>query len=295
MVSSEGLVESNVVDVVWDQGWRPASVLALRESQHGTPDSGDKMELPPSAVIFSFSSQFPMMCERLGRDHGGGKYIVIRRDGDMPLKNNAPGCVQHIFSIDVDGPDPRVTPMPTGSYAFSDRELLTEALKIPRSRSNLVLVSYSLDMPGSVYGSGHERITAIEYFKDKPWATVNEKILHWDTREGPVWPSWSGIEYLTQVRSHDSVVVPVGYGVDRMASWEAMSLGTIPISMKHSQLHHFAELPIAFVDNWSDVTPEWCDANRSLIELSTKNVSLEYWVERIKAKRLEVGLPEVCA
>jgi hypothetical protein len=76
-----------------------------------------------------------------------------------------------------------------------------------------------------------------------------------------------------------------------MAAWEAMWIGTIPICLRHPELLHFADLPIAFVDNWRDVTPEWCDANAGLINRSAEKVTLAYWVERIREKRLEIGLP----
>lgn len=288
---TEGLLESGVVDLVWGYGWRPPTIESMRQAQHGTDQSPSPLRLPPAAVISCFNVYLPRVLAQIAAENPGGQYIIVSRDGDPPLRVSPPPFVHHIFAINVSAPGPRVTPMPTGAYAFVEHKHFDTALQIPRSRANRVLLGYSLDMPGSVYHAGHERITAIEYFRDKPWATVNERMLGWATRSGPIWSSWSWPEYQAFVRAHDYVVVPVGYGVDRMAAWEAIVLGAIPICLRHPELLHFADLPVAFVDGWQDVTPEWCDANLALRERSAEKLALRYWVDRVAEKRAEIGLP----
>ena len=290
----EGLLESGVVDFVWGCGFRAPTVDSLCAAQHGI-DRSPGMALPDRAVIACFSMQFPDLVRTLAAHHVSGRYVILSRDSDPgALNDDWPACIHHVVSGNAPKATPRLTPIPGAFGPFWQIvDKTVDALRVPRRHTNRVLVSYSIDTPGSVYHAGHERITAIEYFRDKPWATVNENLLGWATRAGPVWPSWRHAEYLALVREHDYLVVPCGYGVDRMAQWEAMALGTIPICKKHPALLHFAETPIAFVDDWTDVTPEWCEANKGAIERSQRLIALSYWVARFRALRAEIGLPEV--
>lgn len=294
MLSTDGLVDAGVVDLVWDRNqWFNASVDVLRAAQHGGPLVSEPVTLPSRAVIACFSVHFPDMMAQLSG--AGGKYIIIRRDGDASLVNGAwSACVHHVFAINAIA-NPRVTPMPTGVYVFGEQEYLVAADATPRTREKRALVAYSLDMPGSVYHNGHERITAIEYFKHHPWASVNERLLGWASRTGPVWSSFSWPDYLLELRKHDYCIVPRGYGVDRMSAWESMALGTIPVSLKHPELMQFSDMAIAFVDRWEDVTAEWCDANLSVIDRPKEKLFLDYWVGRVKEKRVEIDMPEVRA
>jgi len=290
LLCTEGLLEAGVVDAVWGNGWRPPTGEALHKAQHGWPaDDRSGVDLQSAAVVACFCVHFPDVLADLGRRQG--RYVVITRDGDPPLQGGWPDSVHHIFAINVEHPSPRVTPMPMAFHAFRDNvDQMAAASELPRLRGNRVLVSHSLDMPGSVYVAGHQRITAIERFRHEPWATVNNSLLGWATRTGPVWPSWNWPEYAARLREHDYLAVPVGYGTERIAQWEAIALGTIPICIRHPALSHFADMPIAFVDSWSEVTPEWCDAHIDMLRRPKEKITLSYWVARIREKRAEIGL-----
>lgn len=292
LVSTEGLVEAGVVDLVWGYGWRAPTIESLRAAQHGIDQSPSTIALPKRAVIYTFNMALPRLLSQLASEGGDGHYVVISRDGDPSFRSALPPCVHHVFAINATA-RAGVTPMPTGAYFSADQRYVRKAAELPRKQTGRVLVAYSLDMPGSVYGPTHERITAIEHFRDKPWATVAPELLGWATRPSHIVPTWSWPEYLAKVREHEFLAVPCGYGVDRAAGWEAMALGTIPISPRHPELLHFSDMPIAFVDNWQEVTPDWLDAHRGLIERSTEKIRLSYWVDRVREKRAELGLPSI--
>lgn len=60
-------------------------------------------------------------------------------------------------------------------------------------------------------------------------------------------------EYLTKLKSYKYVISPPGNGVDCHRIWESIYLGVIPIVENHVALREFKELPILFVDSFSDI------------------------------------------
>lgn len=291
LLASDNLVASGVVDAVWDHGWRRPTVQAWMSAQHGIDRSESDFALPQNAVVACFITSWPHVHHVLSTQHAGGKYIVIVRDGDPSLQEAfwAP-CIRHIFSTNVPFSNPRVTPMPWGFYIpFNGGLHLKAALEVERHKQNKFLVSFSLDMPGSVYHPGHERITAIEHFRQSPDATIPEALLGWASRTNWIQGPFVYDEYLKVLRGHEFSICPRGYGVERMAYWEAMVLGTVPICRPHAELLHFADMPLTFVNDWSEVTPAWCDANReAALGRSMEKITTDYWVGRIEEKRKEL-------
>ncbi len=300
LLCTEGLLESGVVDLVFNRGWYPPTLEALSAAQHGYAREGmQTVPLPNTAVISCFLSQFPYLVPWVERYNPTGRYILIVRDGDPSIRDGGgPNCnvrewpsfIHHVFGINVLEGSSRVTPMPGAFWAFWNYSApdIPTALDIPRSRSNRVVVCHRYD-GGGAFRPGHERLTSVDYFRTKSWATVHPKML--TMQGGPpldVCHLWPHAEFLAQLRAHDYHAVPIGYGVERTAPWEAMALGTIPIVRKHPEYLHFADMPFAFVDNWEDVTEDWCDANLGIAERSTEKLKLSYWVERIREKRSEL-------
>jgi hypothetical protein len=81
------------------------------------------------------------------------------------------------------------------------------------------------------------------------------------------------------------VVSPHGNGLDCHRTWEALSLGCIPI-VKTSVLDPlFLELPVLVVQNWSDIT---LDVLAKTVEdfkgrsFNYDKLLLRYWVDQIE-------------
>lgn len=302
LLCTEGLLEGGVVDIVFNDGWRRPLPNSLRAAQHGIdwPKEDPRIPLPNVAVIAAFMVHFPAVLERLARENPGGRYILVLRDGDPSVcEGGGPSCnvrhwpnfIHHIFAINVLERSSRVTPMPGAFWAFWDYSALdiSTAIQIPRKAEGRVLVCHRHD-GGAVFKEDHERVRCARYFAAQPWATTHPKLVDLPSRPLDVADLWPHMELLKRLRAHDYHAVPVGYGVERTSSWEAMALGTIPISLRHPELLHFADMPYAFVDRWENVTPAWCDANLHLRERSIEKLTLSYWLDAIREKRKELAL-----
>lgn len=300
LLCTEGLIEAGVVDVMYNHGWYEATPAALRAAQHGHDfPAQPKIALPPKAVVSCFLVHFPEAMFQAQIDSPNGKYIFLARDGDPSIREGGgpncnaaafPPCVWHVFGINVIERTPRITPMPGCMWAFWDGAMrIPEALAQPKERKNSVLVAHRHD-GGGMFKGNHERLTSIAYFRDKPWATVHPALL--TGVPGPpldVCHMWPHPEYLKQVRDHDFLTIPIGYGVERIAPWEAIALGTVPICYRHPEYLQFQDMPIAFVNTWDDVTPAWCDQMLEAMRgRPTEKITLDYWVERIREKRQEL-------
>ncbi len=117
-----------------------------------------------------------------------------------------------------------------------------------------------------------ERKPIIDYFQEKSYAYIA-------SLKPP-------IDYLEETKQYRYIINPPGNGLDCHRTWEALLLGCIPI-MKHSILDSMLEeLPIIFVDDWSEVTDNFL--NQKFLELHKKKYSLkkayaDYWITYIKS------------
>ena len=84
------------------------------------------------------------------------------------------------------------------------------------------------------------------------------------------------------------VISPPGNGLDCHRTWEALSLGCIPI-VKSSPIDSlFNDLPVLIVAKWEDLTKELLE--NTVKDYSTKNfnmdkLTLKYWMDLIRSKK----------
>ena len=103
-----------------------------------------------------------------------------------------------------------------------------------------------------------------DLFKDKPWVTAEESV--------------SQEHYLEQIRKHRFVICPRGNGVDTHRMWETIYLGAIPIVKRDIAHSDWMDLPIVWVDDWGQVTPEFIES----VDLSSRSIEkakLSLWVQ----------------
>lgn len=91
-----------------------------------------------------------------------------------------------------------------------------------------------------------ERQQCYNLFHNKEYVTVG-KIEN--TLEGRK-------KYLTDIRNHKFVLCPRGNGIDTHRLWETLYMGSIPIVKQCIGMNEFTDLPILFINDWSDITDE---------------------------------------
>jgi len=91
-------------------------------------------------------------------------------------------------------------------------------------------------------------------------------------------------EYLKQMSRYKFVLSPAGNGVDCHRHWEAMYLGCIPIVKRTQQMNHFTNLPILFIDEWSDVTPDLLDNCDIIPDPNHPDLKVSTWMQKIRSR-----------
>ena len=84
------------------------------------------------------------------------------------------------------------------------------------------------------------------------------------------------------------VISPHGNGLDCHRTWEALTLGCIPIVKKSNLDALYTDLPVLIVDNWSDINEQLLQ--NTLNEFKNKQFNYErlllsYWVKLINDKK----------
>lgn len=151
---------------------------------------------------------------------------------------------------------------------YANTEIMQEANNRPRQIHNRVFMNFSLETHSS-------RVDVYNKFKDTPWVTNSPQV---NTLEGRK-------VYLQEIRNHEFVLCPRGYGVDTCRLWETLYLGSIPIVQRDIVHRGWLDLPIAWVDSWDEITPEWLDSQLERIRNGTWNMEklkLSYWIRKIK-------------
>jgi hypothetical protein len=67
------------------------------------------------------------------------------------------------------------------------------------------------------------------------------------------------IRYYSQIAAHRFVLSPEGNGIDCYRTWEALYLGAIPIVMVSPAMRAFADLPILFTEDYSELSPDYLE------------------------------------
>ena len=93
------------------------------------------------------------------------------------------------------------------------------------------------------------------------------------------------IIFLREIKSSKFVLCPRGNGLDTHRLWETLYMGSIPIVKRDIGYNDFSDLPICFIDQWEQVTPEFLE--KEFLRINNHSWNMEtlkigYWIDKIK-------------
>lgn len=119
-----------------------------------------------------------------------------------------------------------------------------------------------------------ERLPIYDMLKDKPYVTTEygRNGLGFD-------------EYLNNLYDHKFMVCPEGNGIDVHQPWESIYVNTIPLQKKNINNKNWRELPICWLDDWSQLEDESFLLNEYDRITNTKfdksKLYFDYWRNKI--------------
>lgn len=126
-----------------------------------------------------------------------------------------------------------------------------------------------------------DRIDAYNYFSKLNWCNTQGNHGNYDS-------------YCDDIINHYFVVSPIGGGLDCHRTWDILYLNRYPIMKKYYGLQKlYSDLPVVFVDQWQEVTPEFLEEQLKNIKINITNnqynfekIKFSYWknfiIEKIK-------------
>ena len=116
---------------------------------------------------------------------------------------------------------------------------------------------------------GYDRIDAIKQIPSNLVFYEQNKVKRLDT-----WVNQSKYAF---------VISPHGNGLDCHRTWEALSLGCIPIMKKSKISTLFKDLPVLIIDDWRDISQELLDKtilNFKEKQFNLRKLTLSYWTKQ---------------
>lgn len=138
----------------------------------------------------------------------------------------------------------------------------------PKNYKNLLYICHNIRT------NPNERTEPYQIFSNKPWVTVE-----YGTNGN------NFDNYLDKIYSHKFVLCPEGNGTDTHRTWETLYVGSIPIEKKNLNNRFYTDLPICFVDKWSDITEEFLNKEYERItntKWNLEKLNFDYWENKIK-------------
>jgi len=208
-------------------------------------------------------------------------YILIQHNGDFVVDQSIASLIDDkiicFFAQNTVIQHPKIIPIPIGvtnkywsvagmTWTYNKKNKLH---KLPR-----ILFSFSPET------NPKEREPAIKYLLQHPCADKPEKFLAPNT-------------HTKLLNDYSFVASPPGQGPESARTWEALYMGTIPITKPFVGINYFEKLglPIWIIDDWNelDVFTEEELANRyakMMNKASFHALSMEYWAKYINDKKL---------
>lgn len=121
-----------------------------------------------------------------------------------------------------------------------------------------------------------ERTEPYQIFKDSSWVTLEYGV------NGNNFDN-----YLDKIHSHKFVLCPEGNGIDTHRTWETLYVGSIPIEKRNLNNKFYSDLPICFIDKWSDISEDFLNKEYDRItntKWDLKKMDFFYWENEIKNK-----------
>lgn len=151
-------------------------------------------------------------------------------------------------------------------------EKILQKSKEPKNYKNLFYVNHNVRTNPS------ERTEPYQIFNNTPWVTLEYGI------NGNNFDN-----YLDKIHSHKFVLCPEGNGTDTHRTWETLYVGSIPVEKRNLNNQFYTDLPICFINKWSDITEEFLNKEYERI-INTKwnleKLNFDYWKNKIKNERI---------
>jgi hypothetical protein len=205
-----------------------------------------------------------------------GRVVLVLAPGDasfrhgyLPDERGLPPNFEAAFVTNNLLPDRRAVNIPLGVRINKLRPLQFVRQNHRGGRKRLLYGNFTVNEEHyrpDKEGRPHLRAQLVERLQDTDWTTLT---ISPEQRDEAA----SLLRYYSEIADHRFVLSPEGNGIDCYRTWEALYLGAVPIVKTSAAMSTFADLPILFTEDYSEITEEylehrWEEMGRRSFDLS---------------------------
>ncbi len=154
---------------------------------------------------------------------------------------------------------------------YGNQEIMYSVFKEESDKKTLGYINFNIE------NYELERRQVYELFKNQNWIKL-----------GKIDNSIEGrIQYLRDIKFSKFVFCPRGNGIDTHRIWESLYMGSIPI-VKYENTHElFKDLPILFINDWSEVNEDYLNSKYDYFineDWNLNKIKMKFWTDFILDK-----------
>ncbi|MBP2316576.1 hypothetical protein [Azospirillum soli] len=176
----------------------------------------------------------------------------------------------HCFAQNAETEHPKLSALPIGlanaQWPHGDTAALSAVAREDRPKTGLLYANFEIRTNRAA------RQPIFDLLKDKPFVTQS--------------PPKPYRPYLEELASHRFCISPPGNGPDCHRTWEAVSLGVIPIVQTGTWMRSFADLPLVAVDRWDIIDEAFLEREYQRIQATPRRLDkamVGYWRNQIRS------------
>jgi len=237
------------------------------------PNTLDLSNLKPVNIVYTHTIYAKQLLELIASVQR--EFIIITHNSDVNIDESfrMPKNVLKWYSQNVNVVDPRIESIPIGLennrwfQSEMKKEKMENRVLHPRIYKNTVYMNHNAST------NPEKREFLYSLFGGESWVT---------SERGKNGRGFT--EYLEDIYDHNFVICPEGNGMDTHRTWETLYMRSIPIEKRNINNQFYTDLPICFVDDWSEITLAFLGSEYKRIKngvWNMKKLTFEYWRNKI--------------
>lgn len=225
----------------------------------------------PSPLLYADMDNYKGAIDFI-RDNPGRRFKLLTHNGDSVIEEcHIPPNLLSWYTVNVNFQHPRVHSIPIGLERPKWHPLKISIMENAENYDGRVIKAIGEFNPMTFY---IERVPLANLIlTDKIHAkyesSVNGRGFH---------------KYVDNLRKYAFCLCPRGNGIDTHRIWEALYLGSIPIIKRHITHECLKNMPVLFIDDWSEITEERLREEYNIINsqgFSYNELSFSYWKDKV--------------
>lgn len=238
------------------------------------------IQIKENQVIFCHTEVLEILFKKLGKVSNLKNIKLITHQSDRSINfstyRKLPKCVSEWYSTNIEIKRKNLFGIPIGINDFYNLNFFNDNLY-----EKYFKVNYVTKKEKKIYANftintnPKHRINALKSLKN----SNTEFIIDLNTN----------IEnYYSGLQKFQFILCPWGNGIDTHRFWEALYLGSIPITKNHINYSFFNNVPNILVDDYQDISEDILNQNIiSFIPDKVDELNIDYWIEKINKKKVD--------